>query len=58
VVEFLPSKQGVAGSSPVSRSFGFRIRPIRRIFSSSDKLPEKQAVVNTYQVCMAQNAIT
>jgi hypothetical protein len=25
VVEFLPSKQGVAGSSPVSRSIGFKI---------------------------------
>jgi hypothetical protein len=25
VVEFLPSKQGVAGSSPVSRSTGFKI---------------------------------
>ena len=25
MVEFLPSKQGVAGSSPVSRSTGFRI---------------------------------
>jgi hypothetical protein len=26
VVEFLPSKQGVAGSSPVSRSFSFKLR--------------------------------
>ncbi len=25
MVEFLPSKQGVAGSSPVSRSIGFEI---------------------------------
>ena len=25
MVEFLPSKQGVAGSSPVSRSIGFKI---------------------------------